>query len=74
MIFTLGCSKRHQDQIIPKNQLPPGTNAEIIVPTINHSPKPPTISANISAGTPDTALESLGNAPVETIPQLQGSP
>ncbi|KAK7084323.1 hypothetical protein SK128_004782, partial [Halocaridina rubra] len=66
--------KRHQDQTIPRNQLPPETNTEVIVPTIPHSPKPQTIGDDISAGTSDTALESLGNAPVETIPQFQGSP
>ncbi|KAK7080893.1 hypothetical protein SK128_009949, partial [Halocaridina rubra] len=70
----LGVVMRHQDQIIPRNQFPPETNAEVIVPTIPNFPNPPPISVDIPAGTSDTGIEILGNAPVETIPQLLGSP
>ena len=67
-----GVVKRHQDQIIPRNQTPPDTDTEVIIPAIPHSPKPTTVSVDVPAGTSDTTLESLGNAPVETMPQLQG--
>ena len=70
-----GVVKRHQDQIISRNQLPPNTDTdtEVIIPAIPHSPKPTTVSVDVPAGTSDATLESLGNAPVETTPQLQGS-
>ena len=68
-----GVVKRHQDQIISRNQLPPDTDTEVIIPAIPHSPKPTTVGVDVPAATSDTTLESLGNAPVETMPQLQGS-
>ena len=68
-----GVVKRHQDHIISRNQPPPDTDAEVIIPAILHSPKSTTVSVDIPAGTSDNTLESRGNAPVETMPQLQGS-
>ena len=68
-----GVVKRHQDPIISRNQPPPDTGAEVIIPAIPHSPESTTVSVDVPAGTSDTTLESLGNAPVETMPQLQGS-
>ena len=68
-----GVVKRHQDQIILRNSLP-DTVPEVMVPVIPHSPKLTPIGVDAPASAPEAPCASQGSAPVETVPQLQGSP